>query len=198
MENTAHKPDRRVARTKKAIKNAFAELMAEKEISEITVKDIAETADVNRKTFYNYYNSVYDIVNEIENELVLAFDSVLSNIDFKQEMQNPYGIFEKLTDIINQDFDFYSRLMKMNHNANLMQKLYVALKDRMKTSFLSQTEIEESQLNIVVNYMISGMLSVYQSWFNSDRAESIEELSKTVSIMTFSGINGFLRQDNSK
>ena len=192
MENTAHKPDRRVARTKKAIKNAFAELMPEKEISEITVKDIAETADVNRKTFYNYYNSVYDIVNEIENELVLAFDNVLSNIDFKQEMKNPYGIFEKLTGVINQDFDFYSRLMKMNHNANLMQKLYVALKDRMKASFLSQTEIEEPQLDIVVNYMISGMLSVYQSWFNSDRAESIEELSKTVSIMTFSGINGFL------
>ena len=192
MENTAHKPDRRVARTKKAIKNAFAELMSEKEISEITVKDIAETADVNRKTFYNYYKSVYDIVNEIENELVLAFDNVLSNIDFKQEMKNPYGIFEKLTGVINQDFDFYSRLMKMNHNANLMQKLYVALKDRMKASFLSQTEIEEPQLDIVVNYMISGMLSVYQSWFNSDRAESIEELSKTVSIMTFSGINGFL------
>lgn len=192
MENTAHKPDRRVARTKKAIKNAFAELMSEKEISEITVKDIAETADVNRKIFYNYYNSVYDIVNEIENELVLAFDNVLSNIDFKQEMKNPYGIFEKLTGVINQDFDFYSRLMKMNHNANLMQKLYVALKDRMKASFLSQTEIEEPQLDIVVNYMISGMLSVYQSWFNSDRAESIEELSKTVSIMTFSGINGFL------
>ncbi len=105
MENTAHKPDRRVARTKKAIKNAFAELMSEKEISEITVKDIAETADVNRKTFYNYYNSVYDIVNEIENELVLAFDNVLSNIDFKQEMKNPYGIFEKLTGVINQDFD---------------------------------------------------------------------------------------------
>lgn len=198
MENTAHKPDRRVARTKKAIKNAFAELMSEKEISEITVKDIAETADVNRKTFYNYYNSVYDIVNEIENELVLAFDNVLSNIDFKQEMKNPYGIFEKLTGVINQDFDFYSRLMKMNHNANLMQKLYVALKDRMKASFLSQTDIEEPQLDIVVNYMISGMLSVYQSWFNSDRVESIEELSKTVSIMTFSGINGFLRQDNSK
>ena len=192
MENTAHKPDRRVARTKKAIKNAFAELMSEKEISEITVKDIAETADVNRKTFYNYYNSVYDIVNEIENELVLAFDNVLSNIDFKQEMKNPYGIFEKLTGVSNQDFDFYSRLMKMNHNANLMQKLYVALKDRMKASFLSQTDIEEPQLDIVVNYMISGMLSVYQSWFNSDRAESIEELSKTVSIMTFSGINGFL------
>ena len=100
--------------------------------------------------------------------------------------------------IFTRNYLFYSRLMKMNHNANLMQKLYVALKDRMKTSFLSQTEIEDSQLNIVVNYMISGMLSVYQSWFNSDRAESIEQLSKTVSIMTFSGINGFLRQDNSK
>ena len=64
MESTAHKPDRRVARTKKAIKNAFAELMAEKEFSEITVKNIAETADINRKTFYNYYNSVYDVVSK--------------------------------------------------------------------------------------------------------------------------------------
>ena len=125
--------------------------------------------------------------------MVLAFDRVLSNIDFEQEMQNLYEIFEKLTDIINQDFDFYSRLMKMNHNVNLMPKLYVALRNRMKTSFLSRTDIAEPQLDIVVNYMISGMLSVYQSWFNSDRAESIEELSKTVSIMTFSGINGFLR-----
>ncbi|MDD6237082.1 MAG: TetR/AcrR family transcriptional regulator [Clostridiales bacterium] len=198
MENTAHKPDRRVARTKKAIKNAFAELLSEKDISAITVKDIAETADVNRKTFYNYYSSVYDIVNEIENELVSAFDEVLSNIDFKQEMKNPYGIFEKLTGVINRDFDFYSRLMKMDHNVNLMQKLYVSLKDKMKISFLNQTDLDEYQLNIVVNYMVSGMLSVYQNWFNSDRTQSIEELSKTVSIVTFSGINGFLRQNNNK
>lgn len=198
MENTAHKPDRRVARTKKAIKNAFAELLSKKDISEITVTDIAEVADVNRKTFYNYYNSVYDIINEIENELVLAFDQVLNNIDFKQEMQNPCGIFEKLTSVMNRDFSFYSRLMKMDHHANLMQKLYVSLKDKMKNSFLHQTDIEEQQLDIVVNYMISGMLSVYQSWFNSDRAQSIEELSKTVSIMTFSGLNGFLLQDSRK
>lgn len=198
MENTAHKPDRRVARTKKAIKNAFAELLSKKDISEITVTDIAEVADVNRKTFYNYYNSVYDIINEIENELVLAFDQVLNNIDFKQEMQNPCGIFEKLTSVMNRDFSFYSRLMKMDHHANLMQKLYVSLKDKMKNSFLHQTDIEEQQLDIVVNYMISGMLSVYQSWFNSDRTQSIEELSKTVSIMTFSGLNGFLLQDSRK
>lgn len=198
MENTAHKPDRRVARTKKAIKNAFAELLSKKDISEITVTDIAEAADVNRKTFYNYYNSVYDIINEIENELVLAFDQVLNNIDFKQEMQNPCGIFEKLTSVMNRDFSFYSRLMKMDHHANLMQKLYVSLKDKMKNSFLHQADIEEQQLDIVVNYMISGMLSVYQSWFNSDRTQSIEELSKTVSIMTFSGLNGFLLQDSRK
>lgn len=192
MEEPLQKTDRRVMRTKKAIKNAFADLMSNKELTDITVKDIAEAADVNRKTFYNYYNGVYDVVNEIENELVSAFDKVLNDIDLKQEMKNPYGIFEKLTDIINLDFDFYSRLMRMNHNVGLIQKLCIVFKDRMKLSLSTQTDIAESQLDIVVDYMISGMLSVYQSWFNSDRTESIEELSKTVSIMTFSGINGFL------
>ena len=44
------KQDRRVMKTKKAIRSAFARLLAEKDIDRITVKDIAEAADVNRKT----------------------------------------------------------------------------------------------------------------------------------------------------
>ena len=47
--------DRRVRRTKRAIRNAFAELLSEKPYEEITVTDITELADINRKTFYNYY-----------------------------------------------------------------------------------------------------------------------------------------------
>ena len=52
------KLDRRVIKTKKAIRNAFAKLISEKDINKITIKDIADTADINRKTFYNYYRRV--------------------------------------------------------------------------------------------------------------------------------------------
>ena len=51
------KTDRRVLKTKRAIYNAFVELLSEKEINHITITDISKKADINRKTFYNYYSN---------------------------------------------------------------------------------------------------------------------------------------------
>ena len=48
--------DRRIVKTRKAIRCAFAELLTQKTMQEITIKDIAETADINRKTFYAHYS----------------------------------------------------------------------------------------------------------------------------------------------
>jgi len=59
MREPAKKIDRRVVKTKKAIHNAFAKLLTEKELNDITISDIAELADINRKTFYNYYAGIY-------------------------------------------------------------------------------------------------------------------------------------------
>ena len=67
------KPDRRVLKTKRAIRNALAQLLVEKELDEITVKDVADTADINRKTFYNYYTGIHQVIDEIESGIVFTF-----------------------------------------------------------------------------------------------------------------------------
>ena len=82
MSNT-EKTDLRVIKTKKAIRDAFAELLSEKDIHKITITDIADTAVINRKTFYNYYAGVYAVVDEIENEIIMAFNEALQDVDFK-------------------------------------------------------------------------------------------------------------------
>ena len=66
MNEVEKRQDRRVQRTKKAIRNAFLQLLSHKEVEKISVKEIAETADVDRKTVYNYYEGVYDILDELE------------------------------------------------------------------------------------------------------------------------------------
>ncbi|MBO5574611.1 MAG: TetR family transcriptional regulator, partial [Clostridium sp.] len=57
--------DRRVVRTKKAIRNAFARLVSRKPLGEITVKELSEEADINRKTFYNYYSDIFQVMDEV-------------------------------------------------------------------------------------------------------------------------------------
>lgn len=191
------KIDSRILKTKKAIRNAFAELLSFKEINQITVKDIADRADINRKTFYSYYGGVYAVVDEIENEIVTAFAAALCNMDFKQEMQNPYDIFMQLTAIFNSDLDFYGHLMRTECNSNLIYKIVSTLKQHIKGAFAKQISLEERTLEWSLDFMLSGMLTVYQKWFNSERSESIEELSRKVSVLVFSGMSGIMNEENS-
>ena len=62
--------DRRVKYTKKVIKETFLNLLETKDISQITVKEICEIADVNRATFYRYYLDIYDLLEKIEEDLI--------------------------------------------------------------------------------------------------------------------------------
>ena len=104
------KPDRRVVRTKKAIRNAFARLISRRSLGEITVKELSEEADINRKTFYNYYSDIFQVMDEVENEVVTAFAEALRSVDLSEALLNPNLIVSRLMDIINNEAYFIFRL----------------------------------------------------------------------------------------
>ena len=186
------KPDRRVLKTKKAIRHALAQLLSEKELEDITVKDVAEAADINRKTFYNYYSGVHQVIDEIEDEIIAACDWAIQDLDIQRDIQNPYGIFKKLNTILNSDLDFFSYLFKMWNNGALAYKLVTLLKAKTREAFLTQIPYDEKKADIIIDYMITGLTAVYQTWFNSDRSQSLEEISKTLSVVCVSGLAGAL------
>ena len=187
--------DRRVVKTKKAIKNAFARLLTQKDINDITVSDIAAMADINRKTFYNYYAGVHEVVDEIENDLIVRFDMVLTEFDFTKNINHPYMIFEKITAIINTDMDFFGFLLSLNANVSLVTKLVDMLKQKVKAILQKYMDIDEHKLELMLEFMISGVVAVYRKWFNSDRREPIEQLSADINLMIFEGLNGYLGID---
>lgn len=49
------KTDARVRYTVHMIQNVFLELLKEKPVAKITVKEICEHAEINRSTFYKHY-----------------------------------------------------------------------------------------------------------------------------------------------
>ena len=46
--------DLRIVKTRTNIKNSLIDLLAEKNVSKITVTELAEKAMINRKTFYRH------------------------------------------------------------------------------------------------------------------------------------------------
>lgn len=53
--------DRRSAYSKRVIRESLLALMQDKPLNKITVREICERADVNRSTFYAYYEDIYDL-----------------------------------------------------------------------------------------------------------------------------------------
>ena len=190
--------DRRVIRTKKAIRNAFAQLLSVKELDDITVKDIAELADINRKTFYSYYSGVHMILEETENEIVEDFEAAIRDLPPDKLVREPYLLFSRLSAIINADIDFYEPLMKVNRSSSLIAKVSEMLKQKVRESYAAFSRVGEETFNIMVDFTFSGLFSVYQSWFNSERRQSIEEISRTLSTLCFEGINGLKREEGTE
>lgn len=188
--------DPRTRKTKRAIRNAFAQLLSEKDMDEITVRDIAELAEINRKTFYRYYSGIYQVIDEIEDDIVQSFESVLGDIDFRYELKNPYLIFERLTAVINTDIDFYGHLLSVQKNASLVTKVIARVKEHTKKAIMEQIEIDEDFADVILEYSITGMIAVYQQWFISGRRDSIGRLSDIINVLSFQGFTGALEEYN--
>jgi AcrR family transcriptional regulator len=69
--------DRRIRKTKSALKQAFIDLLSQKDIKEISVRELTELADVNRGTFYLHYRDVYDFFRHIEGDVLTEFEKFI-------------------------------------------------------------------------------------------------------------------------
>lgn len=57
-------------RTKELIKTAFIQLLEERPLNKITVKDIVDRCDINRNTFYYNYQDIPGLLHEIMEEKI--------------------------------------------------------------------------------------------------------------------------------
>lgn len=186
--------DKRCRKTRKAIKTSLMKLMCEKDISDITITEISEEADINRKTFYSHYRDLYDILDEIENELIEKLFQILDNADIIRSMYNPYPLLNELTAEINKDLEFYKLLVRTKNYNSLFDKI----QDIFKKRFLEMTKdtlaADRAILSFIIDFISSGITSAYKEWVNSDQGISLERLSKTLSLLIGNGMNSALEK----
>lgn len=184
MKYTKNTSDLRVIKTKKSICNAFTKLLTQKDYRAITITDIAKLADVNRKTLYNYYSSIDDILKDIvDKSLAHLLGNSVEKVDFNKLFQNPEILFKRLNTLIEEDFDTYAALFKIEEPGNLLQKVEFMLKEKMIEFFLDKNPEDTTNIMIFCEYSSAGMISAYRYWFNSSQKIPLEELSQKVCSM---------------
>lgn len=193
MEKIKNINDRRVIKTKKAIRNAFAELLQEKKLSDITVTDVANKADVNRKTFYNYYSGVDGLITEIEDEFIKIFEENLKTIEVVDNFQNPAFLFQKLATLIETDTQLYSVLLNKHVSQDFLYRIEILLKEIAKEFFLEKEPAQKDNIILTCEYCISGICAVFKYWFNSDRTMTVEDVSEKINRLSLGSIHHLIK-----
>ncbi|SHE70809.1 transcriptional regulator, TetR family [Atopostipes suicloacalis DSM 15692] len=191
------KIDRRIRKSKEAIRTALVKLLTHKNLENITITEIAKEADINRKTFYNNYENIFQVIEEIENDIVNSFNDVLSKINLEENLKQPLDFFETLTNIIQNDFEFYSDLVQTQKvgEINLIAKITETLKERVKANLPKGLFQDKFTMEFSVNYIITGMMEGYKEWLQNPKEISLEKLAQTMNTLIFSGLNGILANE---
>lgn len=184
--------DRRSLRTTKAIKKALMIVMSAKSISDITIKEVSEVADINRKTFYAHYADVYAVFDEIENDLIYKMINIIDHTDILSNHYDPFPLFRELTDEINRDPDYYKYLIQSSTYGKLQGKLKQILRGRLIELHKDDLPANIDVLSFVLDFIAAGIASVYQEWFNSEQHLTLEELSEMISKLVSNGILAIL------
>ena len=114
------KTDARVKYTRMVIRNTFLELLKEKPVSKITVKEICERSEINRSTFYKHYQDPFDLMEKLEEEILEHIQTTLSQrtytdvsalyIDMLNMLKENEDLYRILTSI-HGDRSLYSRFL---------------------------------------------------------------------------------------
>lgn len=188
------KIDRRIRKSKEAIRTALVKLLTYKNLENITITELAKEANINRKTFYNNYENIFQVIEEIENDIVHSFNEVLTKLNLEESLKQPMKVFESLTSIIQKDFEFYSDLVQAQKvgDFNLISKITETLKEQAKSNLPSDLFQDKFTMEFSINYIITGMMEGYKEWLQNPKEISLEKLAQTMRTIIFSGLDGVL------
>lgn len=189
MEHQKSHTDLRKLRTRKLIKNAFIELLQEHDIEKITVQRLAETATINRVTFYLHYRDIPDMVEKMADEMIQDISSVIHTNDTRRDTESgKRESFVHLLEYIAENGKFFKTVLGPHGLPIFREKLHALFKknilsalDRSSShSFVQKAGIKQ---DILIWYDSSALLGIIISWLQNDMPYTPAFLAKQFSLL---------------
>jgi AcrR family transcriptional regulator len=134
MTTQERKMDRRVSRTRSALRRALLGLLDEKSYQEITVEEITARADVSRTTFYLHYKDKEDLLLEEFRDMADEKVRILAEIPFSAWLQSQEAVVEPrekrpapplliLFEHIYENSELYYILLKSERSSRIIERI---------------------------------------------------------------------------
>ena len=166
--------------TKRALEQAFVELLAQKPLKKITVSDVTKRCGVNRMTFYYHFEDIYDLLNYcLSVEMDKVLDGKYDNTTWVEGMRNIFEVCLKHKTVLINAYHFNSRGNVESKLDPIVFKLtYHVVKEE-----ASGHRVKEENLQFVANGYKHLLIGIVLDWIKDDMKEDYREILKKIELM---------------
>ncbi len=166
------KTDLRTIKSRRAIKQAFLQLMNEKGYNNVTITDIADRALINRKTFYMHYDTKQALYDEICNELIELLDpeSTMKTLHELEGHEQRKPVIRLLMNI-RREKDVFSVLINDENNMTFLRKLCDKIAPVILMETHSHKDIILMDEELLIEVYCTLFVLMLKWWIKNDHTE---------------------------
>lgn len=189
------KLDRRIVRTRAAMRKALIDLLIDTNYEKITITALAQKADIDRKTFYTHYSSIGDL---FEDTLRCLAAEVLQHVDLLELFRDPKGYTKHFMSTLNNlmPLSLDQRRSVINHISltEYVRCWTAVFKERITEQTGTLSAEAERHLQVLLDFYIGGLVNSFALWVQSDDPLPFEVVSDLISESVVNGFSGVMRQ----
>ncbi|CAH1197323.1 hypothetical protein PAECIP111891_01166 [Paenibacillus allorhizoplanae] len=171
MSEITKKTDRRIVRSKIALREALLALMSQKPFTSISITEIVEFANYNRGTFYANYESKEDLLDDIianlTEQLLQSFRAPYEHVEVFRIQELPAKSV-MIFDHFFQNSSIYTTLMKSEVLPKLKETMFSALKKITQEELIYPDQDKEIDHELLSIYSIHALLGLIFHWIESE------------------------------
>ncbi|HHO5212226.1 TPA: TetR/AcrR family transcriptional regulator [Staphylococcus aureus] len=180
---------RKTVLTQRNIKNALVSLLENNKFDFITINQIVEEAEITKSTFYRYYDDKYELISEIEEEILEHIHKERQKIDENASEKNLLDIemFKYLFETLEPYSNTIYRLLGYNGDSSFEMKL----KNEISRRFIDieqRNHISQVRADLVKEYVFVIMIKTLQYWSAHKDEVDIDEIALTIRDIQLKGL----------
>lgn len=167
--------ERIINQTKQLLKVSLMELLADKPLAKITVKELCEKADINRTTYYKYYIDIYDQMDKIENEIIADMLEKLDAITVENvnDRKNRLIVITKILEYIESRREEFTTLLEKSE-LNFQHKLLSVIGGKI----FDKLNAHNQKNAVRYIYIVNGSYGIIREWLKGDIDMDVIALAK--------------------
>jgi AcrR family transcriptional regulator len=187
--------DRRIARTRLAIREALVSLIETKGFDALSVRDITETANINRSTFYLHFQDKFDLLEQTEQEIIQDIQAIILQTDSLSLAnfhltQQPLLVMVQMFEYFQANAALVRAILGIKGDIAFQIQLRKAIEQNLsKIGFFEGINSQNFLLpsEYIITYVIAAHLGVVQIWLKKGCLESPQEMALILSKLSLEG-----------